>query len=143
MAFLAGRVTDRDRLVPRTTLAVLGFAVALLLVYLAGFFNLETNQALSLYGKGMTKFAIHFAFLAAGVAYLARRSERFYWQTLGWFAAGFAANAAYGLLQVVARLGGPRSRRARPEPDHRGRSVAEHLGRGRRVERVSGERPDR
>ena len=66
VAFLAGRVTDRDRLVPRTTLAVLGFGVALLLVYLAGFFNLETNQALSLYGKGMTKFAIHFAFLAAG-----------------------------------------------------------------------------
>ncbi len=57
VAFLAGRVTDRDRLVPRTTLAVLGFAVALLLVYLAGFFNVETNQALSLYGKGMTKFA--------------------------------------------------------------------------------------
>ena len=36
----------------------------------------------------------------------ARRSERFYWQTIGWFAAGFAANAAYGLLQAVARLGG-------------------------------------
>ena len=64
------------------------------------------SQALSLYGKGLTKFLIHFAFLAAGVAYLARRSERFYWQTLGWFAAGFAANAAYGLLQLVARLGG-------------------------------------
>ena len=106
VAFVAGRIADRDRLVPTTTLAVLGFGVALLVVYLAGFFNLETKPALSLYGKGMTKFLIHFGFLAAGIAYLARRSERFYWQTIGWFAAGFAANAAYGLLQLVARLGG-------------------------------------
>ncbi len=106
VAFLAGRITDRDRRVPPTTLAVLAFAAALLLVYLAGFFNVETKQALSLYGKGMTKFFIHFGFLAAGVAYLARRSERFYWRTLGWFVAGFAANAAYGVLQLAATLGG-------------------------------------
>ena len=44
---------------------MLGFGAALLIVYLVGFFNLETKQALSLYGKGMTKFLIHFAFLAA------------------------------------------------------------------------------
>jgi O-antigen ligase len=105
-AFLAGRISERDRLVPPTTIVVLGFAAALLLVYLAGFFNLETKESLSLYGKGMTKFAIHFAFLAAGVAYLARRSERFYWRTLGWFVAGFAANAAYGVLQLAATLAG-------------------------------------
>jgi O-antigen ligase len=78
----------------------------LLVVYLIGFFNIETKQALSLYEKGLTKFVIHFGFLAAGVAYLARRSERFYWRTLGWFVAGFAANAAYGLLQLAATLGG-------------------------------------
>src|SRR5688572_27186768 len=70
VAFVAGRISDRDGLVPRTTLAVLGFGLALLVVYLFGFFNLETNQALSLYGKGLTKFLIHFAFVAAGVAYL-------------------------------------------------------------------------
>jgi hypothetical protein len=106
VAFAAGRFSRRDGAVPAPTVAVLGFAAALLLVYLAGFFNVETKQALSLYGKGMTKFAIHFAFLAAGIAYLARRSERFYWRTLGWFVAGFVANAAYGLLQLVAKLGG-------------------------------------
>ena len=33
---------------PRTTLVVLVFAAALLIVYLGGFFNIETNQALSL-----------------------------------------------------------------------------------------------
>src|SRR5512132_1685750 len=98
IAFIAGRISGRDRLVPRTTLIVLVFAAALLIVYLAGFFNIETKQALSLYEKGLTKFGIHFAFLAAGVAYLARRSEWFYWRTVGWFAAGFVANAAYGVL---------------------------------------------
>ena len=105
-AFLTGRFSRRDGLLPTTTLAVLGFAVALLLVYLLGFFNLETKPALSLYEKGLTKFAIHFAFLAAGVAYLARRSERYYWRTFGWFIAGFAANAGYGLLQLAATLAG-------------------------------------
>ena len=105
-AFLAVRITRRDGLVPPTTLGVLAFAAALLVVYLLGFFNLETKPALSLYEKGLTKFAIHFAFLAAGVAYLARRSERYYWRTFGWFIAGFAANAGYGLLQLVATLGG-------------------------------------
>jgi O-antigen ligase len=106
VAFVAGRITERDRLVPTTTLAVLGFGIALLVVYLFGFFNLETKQALSLYEKGLTKFVIHFAFLAVGVAYLARRSERFYWRTLAWFVAGFAANAGYGLLQLAATLAG-------------------------------------
>ena len=106
VAFVAARIRERDGRVPRTTLAVLGFGVALLVVYLFGFFNLETKQALSLYEKGLTKFVIHFAFVAAGVAYLARRSERFYWRTVAWFVAGFAANAAYGLLQLAATLGG-------------------------------------
>ena len=106
VSFVFARIRDRDSLVPPTTMVVLGFAALLLLAYLAGFFNVETKQALSLWEKGMTKFAIHFAFLAAGVAYLARRSERFYWRTLGWFAAGFVANAAYGVLQLVAQLGG-------------------------------------
>ena len=107
VAFAALRIEERDRFLTPTALAVLGFAAALLIVYLAGFFNLETKQALSLFGKGIIKFVIHFAFLAAGVAFLARRSERYYWRTLGWFCAGFAANAAYGALQyAAARTGG-------------------------------------
>ena len=103
VAFVAGRITDRDRLVPTTTLAVLGFGLALLLVYLASFFNLETKPGTLALREGNDEFLIHFGFLAAGIAYLARRSERFFWQTVGWFAAGFAANAAYGLLQLVAQ----------------------------------------
>ena len=106
VAFLALRIGARDGAVPSTTLAVLGFAAALLIVYLVGFFNIETKPALSLFEKGLTKFVIHFAFVAAGIAYLARRSERFYWRTLSWFVAGFAANAAYGVLQLMATLAG-------------------------------------
>ena len=106
ISFVFARIRDRDPLVPPTTIVVLAFATLLLLAYLAGFFNIETKQALSLWEKGMTKFIIHFAFVAAGVAYLARRSERFYWQTLGWFCAGFAANALYGLVQLAATQAG-------------------------------------
>jgi O-antigen ligase/polysaccharide polymerase Wzy-like membrane protein len=101
-AFVARRVEERDRLFAPTALGVLAFAAAFLVVYLGGFFSLETKQSLSLFGKGLTKFVIHFAFLAAGVAYLARRSEHFYWRALGWFCAGFGANAAYGALQYAA-----------------------------------------
>ena len=68
VAFASGRVAARRRTLPRTAVVVLGFFVALLLVYLVGFFNLETSEALAQFAKGMVKFVIHFAFLAAGVA---------------------------------------------------------------------------
>ena len=70
------------------------------LVYLIGFFNLETEQALAQWAKGMVKFLLHFLFLVAGIAYLARRSARFYWTTLAVFLAGFVANAVYGIVQL-------------------------------------------
>ena len=107
LAFLGGRFARADRRLPRTALVVLLFLGVLLLVYLLGFFNIETEQALSQFGKGLAKFLLHFLFLAAGVAYLARRSERFYWRALGWFVAGLAANSVYGVLQLLdARRGG-------------------------------------
>ena len=62
---------------PRTTVAVLGIFAGLLLIYLIGFFNIETQESLAQWAKGMVKFALHFLFLAAGVAYLARRSTAF------------------------------------------------------------------
>ena len=107
VAFAGGRIARSDVRFPRTVYAILGLAAALLLVYLCGFFDLGTKQALTQYGKGLVKFFIHFAFLAAAVAYLARRSERFYWKTLGWFFGGLVANCLYGVLQVlVASRGG-------------------------------------
>jgi O-antigen ligase len=92
--------------VPRTSAIVLAFFAAFLLVYLLGYFNLETKQGLDQFGKGMVKFVLHFLFLAAAVAYLARRGERFYWRALGWFTAGLVANCAYGALQLLAARAG-------------------------------------
>ena len=100
-AFVLSRVVAGDWSAARAATVVAGFFAAFLLVYLVGFYNLETAADRDQFVKGMAKFAIHFAFLVAAVAYLARRSVRLYWQTLAFFVAGFAANAAYGALQLA------------------------------------------
>jgi O-antigen ligase len=91
---------------PRTTAVVLAFFVLLLVIYLIGFFNIETKQSLDQWGKGMVKFVLHFLFLGAGVAYLARRRLAFYWQALTAFTLGLVANSAYAVLQLLAARGG-------------------------------------
>jgi O-antigen ligase len=96
----------RDRVVPATVVTVAAFALALLTVYLVGFFNLETAQAFNQFFKGLVKFGIHFAFLAAGIHYVTRRAIGFYWRTLAWFVAGVAFNGLYGLLQFAAAEAG-------------------------------------
>jgi O-antigen ligase len=100
--YLATRIADGDGWLPRTAFVATAFAGAFLLVYLTGYFNLETEQALAQFAKGLIKFGVHFAFLIAGVAYLARHSQRFYWTALGAFVGGMAVNAAYGLVQLAA-----------------------------------------
>ena len=101
-SFLAMRRADLDGRLPRTAVLSLAFAFAFALVYLFGFFNLETHRELEQFVKGLVKFVIHFAFLAAGIAYLSRRGRDFYWHALGWFMAGVAVNAVYGVAQLVA-----------------------------------------
>jgi hypothetical protein len=96
----------RGRPAPRTAAILLAFLVAFVLVYLIGFFNLETGQALDQFVKGITKWLLHFAFLVAGVIYLARKPLAFYWRTLGWFLGGIAVNGAYGILQLVSAQAG-------------------------------------
>jgi hypothetical protein len=100
LAFLVSRIRRRDWRLPRASLVVAAFFAAFLVVYLIGYFNLETSADRDLFAKGMAKFAVHFAFLLVAVVHLARRTERFYWQTLGWFVAGIAVNSAYGLLEL-------------------------------------------
>ena len=100
------RLGRRSGPVPRTAAVLLAFLCAFLLVYLIGFFNLETGQALDQYGKGIVKWLIHFAFLVAGVIYLARKPLAFYWRTLGWFLGGIAVNGAYGVLQLLGAQAG-------------------------------------
>src|SRR5205814_6549706 len=85
---------------PRTTITVLTIFAALLVIYLIGFFNIETKQSLDQWGKGMVKFVLHFLFLGAGVAYLARRSLAFYWRAVTALTLGLLANGAYGVLPL-------------------------------------------
>src|SRR6266436_9682561 len=102
---LAFALTSRG-VMPRTTAILLAFFAAFLLVYLAGFFNLDTKQGVDQFTKGMVKFVLHFLFLAASVTYLVQRGKVFYWRTVGWFMAGFAANGGYGVLQLLAGKAG-------------------------------------
>jgi hypothetical protein len=110
-AFLVIYLWDRfergDARFARTSVVALGFFAAFLLVYLAGFFNLDTEQALTQWSKGMVKFVLHFGFLVTGVTLLARRAPRFYWYALAAFCGGIALNAVYGIVQLlVAEVGG-------------------------------------
>jgi O-antigen ligase len=91
---------------PRTTVAVIGIFTVLLLIYLIGFFNIDTKQSLDQWGKGMVKFVLHFFFLGAGVAYLSRRSVDFYWRAVGALTFGLVVNGAYGFLQLLAARAG-------------------------------------
>jgi hypothetical protein len=108
LLFLAAFAVTTARLrVPRTTAILLGFFAAFLIVYLAGYFDLSDSDALGQWGKGLTKWLIHFAFLGCAVVWLARRGQHYFWRTLGWFSAGIVVNAAYGVLQLLdARRGG-------------------------------------
>jgi O-Antigen ligase len=105
-AYLLRRLGRHDTSLPRTSGIVIAFFAAFLLVYLVGFYNLETTQALTQFGKGIGKFVLHFAFLVAAIDYLAHSSERVYWRMLAWFCLGVATNAAYGVLQLAAAQAG-------------------------------------
>jgi O-antigen ligase len=98
-------ILSRPR-VPRTSAVLLGFFAVFVLVYLVGFYNLESAAALSQFEKGLAKFLIHFTFLALAVAWLARRGIAYYWRALTWFFGGMAVNAAYGVAQLVAAQAG-------------------------------------
>jgi O-antigen ligase len=109
-SFLADRVARGDARLPRPAATAVLFFGAFLLVYLVGFYNLETlpvqQEALSHFAKGLTKFVLHFGLLLAGAAVVARRSERFYWYVLGALVLGMAANAGYGVVQLLAARAG-------------------------------------
>jgi O-antigen ligase len=100
------RLGRRSGPAPRTSAVLLGFLAAFLLVYLIGFFNLETGQALDQFVKGLLKWLLHFGFLVVGVIYLSRKPLGFYWRTLAWFLGGIAFNGAYGILQLLAAQAG-------------------------------------
>ena len=100
VVFLWDRLERGDAGLTRTSVVALAFFAAFLLVYLIGYFNLDTQQALTQYGKGMVKFVLHLGFLVAGVTLLARRPQRFYWYALAAFCGGIALNGVYGVVQL-------------------------------------------
>jgi O-antigen ligase/polysaccharide polymerase Wzy-like membrane protein len=102
---IAFALTQRGPL-PRTAAVVACFFAAFLLVYLAGFFNIDSKQGLDQFAKGMVKSVLHFLFLIACVSYLVRRGRRYYLRALGWFSVGLVANCLYGILQLLAAKAG-------------------------------------
>jgi len=101
LAFLWSRVRSGDWRAPRTAAILAAFFAGFLIVYAVGYFNLDSTESRNLFLKGLVVFVVHFAFVVAAVAHLARRTRRFYWRSLAWFVAGIAVNAAYGLLELL------------------------------------------
>ena len=143
-AYVLRRFGRRDGSLPRTSAIVAVFFGAFLLVYLVGFYNLETSQALTQFGKGMGKFVLHFAFLVAAVDYLFRSSERVYWRMLAWFCLGVAANAVYGVFQLAAAQAGHNLDAALIEPltGHSSQINIYGAVQGSNVYRIDGLTPD-
>jgi O-antigen ligase len=100
VAFALGRIERLDGRFTRSAAVTFAFFLAFLAVYLLGFFNLETATSLTQWAKGMVKFSLHFLFVFAAVALVARRGERFYWWALTAFCGGMVFNALYGVLQL-------------------------------------------
>lgn len=105
-AYFLSRVGRASRPLPRTVAVAAAFFAIFAVVYLVGWFDLENAGAESQFAKGIVKWAIHFLFLVAGVALLARRGQRFYWRCVAWFFAGMVVNAAYGVVQLVVAQSG-------------------------------------
>jgi hypothetical protein len=95
------RLERGESALTRTAVVAGAFFAAFALVYLIGFFNLDTAQAFDQWTKGMIKFVLHFGFLVAGIDLLARKGLRFYWWTLAAFCIGIAVNSLYGITQLT------------------------------------------
>jgi hypothetical protein len=104
--FAWDRFERSDTRFTRTAMVAFGFFCAFALLYLAGFYSLDTAEALAQWAKGMVKFILHFGFLVTGVALLARRGIRFYWIALAAFLGGIGLDAVYGVIQLVLAEGG-------------------------------------
>ena len=105
VAFVAEAATQRRR-PTRPAVAVLGFAAALAVAYVAAAPVIDGRAERVQYCKGLVYFVVHFAFLAAGIDLLASRPPRFFRLAFGCLLVGLAANGAYGGLQLIAAAAG-------------------------------------
>jgi O-antigen ligase len=104
-ALVASRLARRDRRLPPAAVAAAGFGLVFLVVFLAGFGNMDTDAEVAQWTKGLTKWLIHFAFLLAGVAHLVRRGPGLLVPALAAFVGGLVVNAGYAILQLGAQAG--------------------------------------
>jgi hypothetical protein len=72
-----------------------------LAVYLAGYFDLDSNAALTFWIKGIVSWAVHFLLLIMAVAYVIGRGAAVYLRAIRWFVAGITLNAVYGVVQLA------------------------------------------
>jgi hypothetical protein len=110
-AFLAllgwERLLHPKRRLPRATLHIVAFGVFLLAVYSFGFLPAAhidhgANQVI----KGLSRLALHFALLGAGVTYLAWRPGSYLWRAVGCLCAGITVCALYAGAQLVVHEAG-------------------------------------
>jgi hypothetical protein len=97
------RIADRDARMPPAAITLAGFMLAFAAIYLCGYFNLTDAAALNLWLKGITVWAVHFAFLVLAVAQVVRGGAPLLLRAWKWFVLGIAVNAAYGVVQLVAQ----------------------------------------
>jgi hypothetical protein len=102
--FAWDRIRRRDVTMPHSAAVVAGFMLVFLAVYLCGYFDLQTKQALTFWIKGIGAWLAHALFLVCGVALLARGGRRLYLRSVRWFTAGIAISAAYGVVQLAVKI---------------------------------------
>ncbi|HYX85604.1 MAG TPA: O-antigen ligase family protein [Gaiellales bacterium] len=103
-AFLGDRIVRRDSFLPTASMALLGFMLAFAAVYLAGYFDLRDQQALTFWVKGILAWSVHFAFLVCACAHLVRRGRPLFLRTVWAFVAGMAVNCVYGIVQLALQI---------------------------------------
>ena len=125
-------VISRPR-VPRRARCCSGSSRVFVLVYLIGFYNLDTAAGLAQFEKGFAKFLIHFAFLALAVAWLcAPRAAPTTGGRSPGSAAGSRSTPLYGVAQLAGRAGRGEPRLGARLAAHRRREPDQHLRRRQR-----------
>ncbi len=125
--------------VPRTSAILLGFGLAFVVVYLCGFYNLDTAAGFGQFSKGLAKFVIHFTFLALAVAWLSRAGRRLLLALARLVLRRH--DGERGLRRPPARLGAGRGEPRQPLhlPAHGRSEPDQHLRRGQRLRGLSAE----
>jgi hypothetical protein len=100
LSFLAERLRSRRR-PQKAPIAVLVWAAAIGVAYFAALPSISDTAGRTQFAKAIAYFALHAAFLAAGVEHLSSRSPRFFRVAFGFLLAGIAVNAAYAAAQLV------------------------------------------